>query len=174
MSLNNATDIPEKLASHFSLSELTQFRETANQIWELWIWDFSSDVIKVMEAIKLLTIGAIYAFHIEDGYSERVGWISSGVEVYRKIWDSTAKRILSWENSGNSDSQSTKEDALALFVKEWIKIILTWTISWDFLWIEANEDTGNEDFIKRSRLEETSINYFKRNGIEVTVLRELL
>ena len=175
MSLKNTPDSAEKLATNVNLVDLTNFISYANNIKTAWLWDYSKDVLIVMDAIKLLTEWLVYAFRIEDDYSESLWGNSDGVYLYRRTWKNTSINILSWENiSLWTTWVPTDEDAIRFLIENQINHVITWPIIWEFLWIEWSYIDWDWDARSMNILSESSISEMRENGIDVTILDRLL
>lgn len=175
MWLKNTPNLAERLASEVNLTDLTNFISYARSVENAWLWDYSQDVLAAMEAVRLLTEGAVYAFKVEDGYSERMWWNSEGVYLYRRIWENGSIDIFSWENIGWwYTSIPTSEDAIKFLIINKINYIFTWHIIWEFLGIESHYTDDDGDEIIKSILDDSTIEQMRESWIEVTVLDELL
>lgn len=175
MSLINSPDLAEKLASEVSLEKLTNFITYAKSVDYLWLWDYSKDVLVVMEAIKLLTNSLVYAFRVVDGYSERMWWNSEWVYLFRRIWEKSSVNIFSWENiSWWNESVPDDNDAINFLLTNEIKKIITWPIVTKFLWVENRYVDGDWDELQVWILSESTIENIRNYGIEVIVLDNLV
>lgn len=175
MSLSNNSDIAEKLAIEVSLNNLTNFISYTKNVENAWLWDYSKDVLVVIEAIKLITKWLVYAFRVEDGYSERIWWNSDWVYLFRRIWEKSSINIFSWEHiSLWNTSIPDDEDAISFLVENNINRVVTWPIISEFMWIERNHTDDDWDSIKVWILLKSSIEQMRKNWIEVTVLDRLV
>lgn len=176
MTFNKLPDISEKLATISSLEQLTSFIWFAKIVkWEN-LWNFDKEVLVAMESVKLLTEWLIYAFRVEDDYSERQWWNSDWVYLFKRVWLKSSINIFSWQDiSWWIINIPTDLDAVEFLVKSWIKKVITWPIRWEFLWIES-VSIDNDDWAAQRIwiLTEKSISTFRENGIDVTSLNSLL
>lgn len=165
MWLNNSPKISEELALWVDVKDLSNFVAFGKKVKEAWLWDFSEDVAKAMEAIKLATEWVIYAFYVEDSWWSENEWNWHWIRLYRRIWNNLILQGFKYLRT---------TEVISLLIENDVKQILTWVIHWKFLWVESFTRDFDWDTIEHFALDEWSIEEITRAWIEVVVVDKLV
>jgi len=154
-----------------TLNVLERIKNSKLSDWE----KLSHNITTIIQAIKLKTEAAVYAFHKYDWLWE-VMWEQSAedsywVEGFKRYWDKL-QPIL------GRDRPCSVEDTINFFKKEWIKRIITGSISWVFCGVmgKFNSDSycWEQYEISYAELDQYEQKALTKAWIEIEVLDRLI
>jgi hypothetical protein len=173
--IKNDRESLERLAFDIDERDIANFKAILSHLRSkdmLTITDRQVDkALNAIDAIgKLRLSGRIYAFHVYDSYADGQGGPAEGVELYKRYGDT----LKDYYVPGSRDFCYQIEEASAMLRKKDIRQIYTGEIrdGRPFLGLKSTYDS--EDPVTLSILQDYEIIIFKKQGIKVVSLDELI
>ena len=165
MKLKSDPESINELSVQLWLEWLSNLLRHTEQVKSIWLYivdqdpqknmlDIDSNIHVLREAIKLQTEWIFYLFSVYDTYYARTGWCPNThtwAYLYKRVGD-----ILEDEYGILSGAMHLLQinDIIRKMKEKNISTVHTWTINWEFLWIESSSvDEDNWDELKYSSWE---------------------